>query len=89
MPSGVGTVLGRSRGVRNSSGTLGHDWAPVIGLSEHRWEPYTGILTSEPVSAIVQRAGLGPHTRTCLICGVITDDEDACADLDCAPGLHC
>lgn len=57
-------------------------------MAEHQWEPYTGILTREPSASIARQAGLGPHTRTCTVCGVITSDEDDCADLECTPGRH-
>jgi hypothetical protein len=57
-------------------------------MAEHQWEPYTGILTQEPSLSIARQAGLGPHTRTCPVCGVITDDEDDCGDLECTPGRH-
>jgi len=56
--------------------------------TEHQWVPYTGILTTEPDSSMVRAMGLGPHTRTCVVCGVITDDDDDCGDLACTPDRH-
>ena len=57
-------------------------------MGEHQWEPYTGILTREPALSVARRAGLGPHTRIGTVCGVITDHQDDCADLECTPGRH-
>jgi len=56
--------------------------------ARHQWEPYTGILTTEPYAGQLRTAGLGPHTRTCVVCGVITDDDDECGYLECKPGRH-